>query len=156
MAQELLSGQVGKHSDVFSLGVTLYEMVTNQVGDLPGEGQPWHRLREGEVDMEEYMIGSSTPTPTISSCSSSDSLEAERATALSTGSIAPASLSESISTQPYKRRKLFSNDLLGIIKEMLQPAFEQRPTAAAILKHPAIQQGMRSEEAMSGLLLQSI
>lgn len=175
MAQELLNGQVGKHSDIFSLGVTLYEMVTNQVGELPGEGELWHHLREGKVDLDEYMVGSSTQT-TVPTCSPSDSLKADQNMA-STGLVRSASLSESINVQSQDlvssinkvsgHRKLFSEDLLGVIKEMLQPVFEQRPTAASILRCSAIQdilkrrneqgsKGLRSEEAMSGLLLQSV
>lgn len=166
MAQELLDGNVGKYSDVFSLGVTLYEMVTNQVGDLPGEGQLWHRLREGEIDMEEYTSENSTEALSPASCSSSDLHQADQAAIRSSGTTATGSFSEPTTTRSV-RRKVFSNDLLGIIKEMLQPAFEQRPSAASILKHPTIEQiltkrnelgskGVRSEEAMSGLLLQSV
>jgi len=176
MAQELLNGQVGKHSDIFSLGVTLYEMVTNQVGELPGEGEPWHHLRDGKIDLEEYMVGSSTQT-SVPACSPSDSPKADQTTA-STGLVRSASLSEIISVQPQDlissinskvsgHRKLFSADLLWIIREMLQPTFEQRPTAASTLKCPAVQRilkrrseqgskGLRSEEAMGGLLLQSV
>ncbi|KAF9983665.1 hypothetical protein BGZ65_001554 [Modicella reniformis] len=178
MALELLNGQVGKYSDIFSLGISMYEMVTNQVGELPGEGRLWHRLREEDVDMDEYMIGGSSQAPSSTICSSSGPSEVDQATVQFAGSTTSSSVSEPIDTQlqdlvsstglnAYSQCKLFSKDLLGIIKEMLQPAFEQRPTAASILKCSAIQQiltrrneqgskGMRSEEAMSGLLLQSI
>ncbi|KAF9173488.1 hypothetical protein BGX21_003796 [Mortierella sp. AD011] len=166
MAQELLNSQCGKYSDVFSLGMTIYEMVTNQVGELPGEGPQWHYLRDGEIDMTEITIGGKTPEP-----SSSKELPLEPSGTLQQPVVAPPSDSTiSISTtssKPTPSRRLFSKELTDLVKEMMQPAFEQRPTASSILKSHAIQQivagrteqgrkGGRSDEAMSGLLLQSI
>ncbi|KAI1315536.1 Protein kinase, membrane associated tyrosine threonine 1 [Mortierella claussenii] len=47
MAPELLNGRCGAFSDIFSLGIIIFEMVSNRCGELPGEGPEWHGLREG-------------------------------------------------------------------------------------------------------------
>lgn len=175
MAMELLNGGCGKYSDVFSLGITVYEMVMNKSGDLPGEGPEWHRLREGDIDVAGVMDETKTETtpcdtpPTVSPCSSQSASNVILATA------APSSLnlgaSELTLTKKSVNRRVFSDDLIQLMKAMMHASCEQRPTAAVILKTPAIQRiltrrsdhsssssssSMRSDEAMSGLLLQSI
>ncbi|KAF9351153.1 Protein kinase, membrane associated tyrosine threonine 1 [Mortierella sp. AD094] len=166
MAQELLNGQCGKYSDIFSFGMTIYVMVTNQMGELPGEGPQWHYLRDGEIDMTEYTIGKKTPepSPSIESPAEPSGTVQQPVMALPTDSAISISAMSSKSTPS---RRLFSKELIDLVKEMIQPAYEQRPTAGSILKSRVIQQivagrteqgrkGGRSDEAMSGLLLQSI
>ncbi|KAF9107936.1 hypothetical protein BGX27_008541 [Mortierella sp. AM989] len=166
MAQELLNGQCGKHSDIFSLGVTIYEIVTNQTGELPGEGPQWHYLRDGEVDMSEYTVGENTLERSSSAEQQTDTsgFSQQSSMALTAALAIPTS---AISSKSTPNRRLFSKELTDLIKDMMQPAYEQRPTASSILKSQTIQQivarrteqgrkGGRSDEAMSGLLLQSI
>ncbi|KAI8604417.1 kinase-like domain-containing protein [Dissophora ornata] len=178
VAQELLNGQCGKFSDIFSLGMTIFEIVTNRPGDLPGEGPQWHYLRDGNFDMDDYMAKGTESTLSSTAGPSSKqprenllaSLPAEL-TASPLLAEASDMLAEDLTfTPPIKElgtHKLFSGDLLDLMKEMMQPAFEQRPAAAAIMKCPAIQEivakrseqgsrGTRSDEAMNGLLLQSV
>jgi len=49
MANELLSAGSAKHSgaDIFSLGLTLYELASSQAWSLPREGDRWHEIRSG-------------------------------------------------------------------------------------------------------------
>ena len=49
MANELLSAGSAKHSsaDIFSLGLTLYELSSSQAWSLPREGDRWHEIRSG-------------------------------------------------------------------------------------------------------------
>ncbi|KAF8981291.1 hypothetical protein BGZ46_003006 [Entomortierella lignicola] len=162
MAQELLNGRCGKYTDIFSLGMTMYEIITNQTDELPGEGPQWHYLRDGEIDMNEYMIGEKPPEAETST---------ESPGALQQSTImSPSESAISISSIPSKStpsRRLFSKELIDLMKEMMQPTYEERPTASSILKSQSIQQivdrrteqirkGGRIDEAMSGLLLQSI
>ncbi|KAG0360489.1 hypothetical protein BGZ54_009504 [Gamsiella multidivaricata] len=164
MAQELLNGECGKHSDIFSLGMTLYEMVTNQVDDLPGEGRLWHRLRDGDFDMKEYMTEDIVSLPPSSS---DDTSGKDQQAATSTSLPAATGTTPHTTIKIFGYHKLFSKELLDLIKKMMQPTYEQRPTAAAILKTPRVHEilakhsengskGVRTDEAMSGLLLQSI
>ncbi|KAG0255619.1 hypothetical protein BG011_005034 [Mortierella polycephala] len=182
MAQELLNGACGKYTDIFSLGMTIYEMVTNQIGGLPGGGPEWHRLRDGDVDLRKITIGEALEeTPSSSDTPVGEAVKSVETTTTATStSVASASAPESASMsstlsdlglahtirKPVPRR-LFAKDLLDLVKEMIQPDYEQRPTAAAILGHPTIWKilskrnehstnGVRSDEAMSGLLLQSV
>lgn len=181
MAQELLNQKCGKFSDVFSLGVILYEMVTNRTDSLPGEGAEWHRLRDGELGLEDY----ATPEDALSITSisrpvspSSTKLGSKGPEALlSTGS----SLSDSVLSSPLMvpgpltastnssmvgpQMRLFSSSMLNLIKELMQPQFENRPTVSAIQNVPNVKtiltrrkdgRGLRTETAMQGLLLQSI
>ncbi|KAI1299067.1 hypothetical protein EDD11_006551 [Mortierella claussenii] len=191
LAQELLNGRCGKFSDIFSLGMTIYEIVTNQIGELPGEGPRWHYLRDGNVGMSEYLIEEgevSKPTSASSSTVSSPPTLSEgpgateptsaavsaepsaTSTPLSPFIVESALPGSTLSQMAGPNHRLFSREMIDLIKAMLQPAFAQRPTAANILNTPTIQrivnkranQSMSStptrstNEAMSGLLLQSI
>ncbi|KAG0201349.1 hypothetical protein BGX28_005799 [Mortierella sp. GBA30] len=168
MAQELLCGECGKYSDIFSLGMTVYEMVMNKSGNLPGEGPEWHRLRDGDIDMSSVKdkAACSETTSTGPSPSSSQILTTE-ATAPAAGSLLDLGSSDLTLVKPSNNRRVFSDDMIQLMKSMMCPGTENRPTAVMILNTPTIQRilarrsdngssGMRSEEAMSGLLLQSI
>ena len=48
MAPELLEGIPTKSVDIFSLGATTFEMVTNY--EMPKNGETWHMLRNGKVN----------------------------------------------------------------------------------------------------------
>ncbi|KAF9148844.1 hypothetical protein BG015_009407 [Linnemannia schmuckeri] len=182
MAQELLNGHCGKYSDIFSLGMTIYEMITNRSGDLPGEGRHWHELRDGDFSLESITDQgrnltdgaldtppnepSTTSTSTTSTMSSSATVTS--ASPLSGSSVsAPFESVLGSSTVKSSQQKLFSEDLIELVKEMMQPDYLIRPSASSILSHPKIQRilskrndatskGARTEEAMSGLLLQSV
>ncbi|KAF8942032.1 hypothetical protein BGZ47_006938 [Haplosporangium gracile] len=182
MAQELLNGHCGKYSDIFSLGMTIYEMITNRSGDLPGEGRHWHELRDGDFSLESIAdqgrnltegaldTPPNEPSTTITSTASTIS---SSATVTSASPLSGSSVSgpfESILGSPALKsgqQKLFSEDLIELVKEMMQPDYLIRPSASSILSHPKIQRiqkkrndaaikGARTEEAMSGLLLQSV
>ncbi|KAF9957785.1 hypothetical protein BGZ72_001360 [Mortierella alpina] len=174
MAMELLTGGCGKHSDVFSLGITVYEMVMNKSGDLPGEGQEWHRLREGDIDVDGINEAKTETTP----CDTPPTKSPSSSQAASNVILAPAApplldlgSSELTLTKKTNSRRVFSDALIQLMRAMMHATCEQRPTAAMILTTPAIQRiltrrsdhgssnsasSMRSDEAMSGLLLQSI
>ncbi|RUS31445.1 hypothetical protein BC938DRAFT_477795 [Jimgerdemannia flammicorona] len=47
MGPEVLSGQLDKPADIFSLGLTILELATNVV--LPDNGPEWQKLREGDI-----------------------------------------------------------------------------------------------------------
>ncbi|KAN0028007.1 hypothetical protein ACTFIV_009834 [Dictyostelium citrinum] len=51
MAPELLNDIHTPAADIFSLGITLYEMATNY--NLPQKGQWWRNLREGKIPFPE-------------------------------------------------------------------------------------------------------
>ncbi|EGC37955.1 hypothetical protein DICPUDRAFT_29443 [Dictyostelium purpureum] len=51
MAPELLNDIRTPAADIFSLGITLYEMATNY--NLPKKGQMWRNLREGKIPFPE-------------------------------------------------------------------------------------------------------
>jgi len=53
LAKEVLHGCLSNlaSADVFSLGVMSYELARNP-DPLPGQGDEWHRLREGSLDFE--------------------------------------------------------------------------------------------------------
>lgn len=181
MAQELLNGHCGKYSDIFSLGMTIYEMVTNRSGDLPGEGRYWHELRDGDFSLESItdrgrdLTEAALDTPpnepsmsTSSTVTATSSLTAVSASPLSGLSVsAPFESVLGSSILKSGQQKLFSEDLIELVKDMMQPDYLVRPSASSILSHPKVQRilskrndatskGARTEEAMSGLLLQSV
>jgi len=51
MAPELLDEQLSPAADIFSVGITLYEVVTGY--DLPGAGLWWRNLREGCIEFPD-------------------------------------------------------------------------------------------------------
>ncbi|KAG0356426.1 hypothetical protein BG005_004644 [Podila minutissima] len=179
MAQELLNQKCGKFSDVFSLGMIVYEMVTNRTDSIPGEGPEWHRLRDGELGLEDFAAPEAASKASDSRPASPTSTPGSRGpeSLLSSGS----SLSESVLSSPLMdqniltvptvsskigaQTRLFSSSMLSVIKDLMQPEFECRPTVAAIQNVPNIRtilarrkdgRGLRTETAMQGLLLQSI
>ncbi|KAF9432570.1 high-affinity iron permease [Entomortierella beljakovae] len=153
MAQELLNGYCGRFSDIFSLGMTIYEIITNQTDQLPGEGQRWHYLRDGAINMDEYTLNVQIMgQPELLEPSSGISSEIQK-------SIADSPIESSLSAKPATSRRQFSQELIDLVKEMLKPEYEDRPTANSILKEPTIQRvlskkveqgrrGGRSDEAM--------
>ncbi|KAF9122696.1 hypothetical protein BGW39_009563 [Mortierella sp. 14UC] len=177
MAQELLNGHCGKYSDIFSLGMTIYEMITNRSGDLPGEGPQWHELRDGNPPLESVtdrgrnLAENALDTPpnepmTINSSSIATTINASPISLASSLSAPFESVLES-SILKSGQQKLFSVDMIELVKEMMQPDYLVRPSASTVLSHPTIQRivsrrndasskGARTEEAMSGLLLQSV
>ncbi|KAF9204605.1 hypothetical protein BGZ49_005094 [Haplosporangium sp. Z 27] len=50
MAPELFNNICGKFSDIFSLGISLFEILSNRCGEIPGGGHDWHRMRDGSFD----------------------------------------------------------------------------------------------------------
>ncbi|KAG0304322.1 hypothetical protein BGZ98_005652 [Dissophora globulifera] len=168
VAQELLRGQCGKYSDIFSLGMTMYEMVTNRIGDLPGEGPEWHRLRAGDVDMSEYMVGKTLSPPASRQLTDPSGVTSGGVSASpSEAETLLADSSQEVVVKVTSPHKLFAKEMLELIQDMIQPAFEKRPAASVVVKCAPIQKilairseqrskGVRSDEAMSGLLLQSI
>ncbi|KAH7059908.1 kinase-like domain-containing protein [Linnemannia elongata] len=183
MAQELLNGHCGKYSDIFSLGMTIYEMITNRSGDLPGEGRHWHELRDGDFSLENITdrnrnsAEGALDTPP-NELSSTTVLTTSSTTSSLTSVMSASPLSGSSVSSPFEsvlgssilkssQQRVFSEDLIELMKEMMQPDYLMRPSASSILSHPKIQRilskrndatskGARSEEAMSGLLLQSV
>ncbi|KAG0202407.1 hypothetical protein BGX33_009718 [Mortierella sp. NVP41] len=180
MAQELLNGHCGKYSDIFSLGMTIYEMITNQSGDLPGEGRQWHELRDGDfslasiTDRGRKLTESALDTPPNEPATTTTTTTTSSSTATIDGSpfsgpSVSASFESVLGSAVLKssQQKLFSEDLIELVKDMMQPDYLARPSATTILSHMTIQRilakcndasskGSRSEEAMSGLLLQSV
>ncbi|KAG0377461.1 hypothetical protein BGX24_006061 [Mortierella sp. AD032] len=179
MAQELLNGHCGKYSDVFSLGMTIYEMVTNQSGDLPGEGPQWHELRDGNFSLESITDrGRKLAENALDTPPNEPMTTGSLISTASSISASPMSFSASSVSAPFEsvlgssilksgQQKLFSMDLIELVKEMMQPDYLVRPSASTVLSHPTIQRilnrrndasskGARTEEAMSGLLLQSV
>ncbi|KAF9585074.1 high-affinity iron permease [Lunasporangiospora selenospora] len=181
MAQELLSGQCGKHSDVFSLGITVYEMVSNRTGNLPGDGPEWHMLRNENLDLTEFSLensqateadttttadaeateeitdthgyshiltsdgGSETSSPLSTSWTerfSEPSLQMPSGSFTRTPSSSGLGIFQSaLETTPIiKKSRLFSDELLQLTKDMVQPDFDRRPTATMILGYLQIQQ----------------
>eukprot|EP01113_Clastostelium_recurvatum_P017324 TRINITY_DN20295_c0_g1_i1.p1 TRINITY_DN20295_c0_g1~~TRINITY_DN20295_c0_g1_i1.p1 ORF type:complete len:477 (-),score=32.41 TRINITY_DN20295_c0_g1_i1:72-1502(-) len=51
MAPELLEERFSPKADIFSLGITIYEMATGY--DLPGSGQLWRDLRKGKIQFPD-------------------------------------------------------------------------------------------------------
>ncbi|KAF9572134.1 Protein kinase, membrane associated tyrosine threonine 1 [Mortierella alpina] len=174
MAMELLNGGCGKYSDIFSLGITVYEMVMNRSGELPGEGQEWHRLREGDIDVDGVVEEAKTETTPCDTPPTESPSSSQSASNVILAAAAPSALdlgaSQLTLTKKTSSQRVFSEDLIRLMKAMMHPAYEQRPTATMILTTPPIQRiltrkgdgsissssSMRSDEAMSGLLLQSI
>ncbi|KAF9353009.1 hypothetical protein BGX26_009215 [Mortierella sp. AD094] len=107
MAPELLNGQCGKYSDIFSLGISMYEIQSNRCGEIPGGGPEWHQLRNGMfgVVREETVA-----------------IELEKKGGVSDpGYLEPTSEVHSSLCQPTK------SELLDLIKAMMQTAYESRP-----------------------------
>jgi len=50
LAPEVLTGQATFATDIFSVGLMLYQMLLG-IRDLPGDGAEWHALRNGNVVM---------------------------------------------------------------------------------------------------------
>ncbi|XP_025086559.1 membrane-associated tyrosine- and threonine-specific cdc2-inhibitory kinase-like isoform X2 [Pomacea canaliculata] len=64
LAPEILMGKVGRHVDIFSLGITMLELASDL--DIPKGGEGWHILRQGELPLKflearspklKYIIG---------------------------------------------------------------------------------------------------
>ena len=53
MAPELLDNEFGYPADIFSLGITLYEMATPKI-DLPSNGERWKALRNNDIDFRTW------------------------------------------------------------------------------------------------------
>ncbi|KAF9426044.1 Protein kinase, membrane associated tyrosine threonine 1 [Podila epigama] len=164
MAHELLDGKCGKFSDIFSLGVMLYEMITNRTDNLPGEGPEWHKLRQGDLGLDTYLapeeepLGESTSTTmSRTGSSSTTALETQPESSPSTGS----SLSDSVLSSPFMsegnlvasvasgpnvantstpkaQARVFSGTLLELVTKLMQPQYENRPTSAMVHDEPKI------------------
>ena len=158
--------------------MTLYEIITNRIGSLPGEGKDWHRLRDGDFEIEDDLeadsmvseigsnnsiSGSESNLSTLISGASTP-LESRPSSAMSLTYPQPTIISE---VMPVSQGRRFSKEILDFTKSLMQPDFEQRPTATSIMNLPTIKailvkrvdgarRGIRSEEAMAGLLLQSV
>ncbi|KAI9510110.1 hypothetical protein F5148DRAFT_1282301 [Russula earlei] len=52
LAPEVLQGRYGKAADMFSFGITILETTANIV--VPGEGEPWHRLRKDDLSQVDF------------------------------------------------------------------------------------------------------
>ncbi|KAF9111321.1 Intracellular distribution of mitochondria [Mortierella sp. AM989] len=105
MAPELLNGQCGKFSDIFSLGISVYEMQSNRCGEIPGEGQEWHQLRNG---LFEFIRGEMNPADLSKADCEGDLVQGSHLC------------------------RSTESDLLDLIKEMMRAAHEERPQAAEI------------------------
>ncbi|KAG0050688.1 hypothetical protein BGZ83_004518 [Gryganskiella cystojenkinii] len=175
LPQELLNDKCGKYSDIFSLGMTVYEMITNRIGELPGEGEEWHRLRDGDFKIEDDMEVTPAVVMEPNSLNSGNDSNVGTPSGGSTPEGSRPSSAMSLSypqtivseVMPASRGRQFSKEILVLTKSLMQPDFEQRPTAASIMNLPTIKailtkrvegarRGIRSEEAMAGLLLQSV
>jgi serine/threonine protein kinase len=103
MAPELLAFSEVKHpsADIFSLGLTLYEMASTLSFEVPSEGPRWHEVRRGgPLLFDHHHI---PPSRDIA--------------------------------------------LIALIRSMLNPDRDQRPTADDILRQAKVQQaGMECEE----------
>ena len=53
-ANEVLDNRACYESDIFSLGLILFEMATGVV--MPSSGEKWHTLREGQVPIESLKV----------------------------------------------------------------------------------------------------
>lgn len=93
MAPELLDEQFSSAADIFSVGITLYEVVTGY--DLPGEGSSWRKLRQGCIEFPDDAV--------------------------------------------------ISDDLQGLICDMMNPDPTKRPSASQILGHPRIAPNVPTE-----------
>ncbi|KAF9155167.1 hypothetical protein DFQ26_009823 [Actinomortierella ambigua] len=166
MAQELLQGHCDYYSDIFSLGATILEMACNRIGDLPGEGPEWHRIRDGNLDFDLLLSSTWDPhalpvTLPIISPPPELSLSQEKAAAAASSTTCDPALSTPTSTttittttttaatatavaaaapQPLPKRAplKFSRALLDLIGDMMQPAFRSRPFASVIVTHPRL------------------
>ncbi|KAF9931895.1 hypothetical protein FBU30_009316 [Linnemannia zychae] len=180
MPQELLNGHCGKYSDIFSLGITIYEIITNRSGDLPGEGPQWHELRDGNFSLssithqDRNLTESRLDTPPnepstniTTSSNSSSVVVINSSPILGSSEFVPLESIQRLSSLKPSQQKLFSLELTELVKEMMQPDYLVRPSASTILDHPNIQRiltkrsdasrkGIRIDGAMSGLLLQSV
>ncbi|KAF9973881.1 hypothetical protein BGZ73_002838 [Actinomortierella ambigua] len=150
MAQELLQGHCDYYSDIFSLGATIFEMASNRVGDLPGEGPEWHRIRDGDLDFDLLLSSKWDPhalpvvLPIISP-PPEPSLSQEMANSTVQSTFSDSAPSNPPSTaavpQPLPRKAAslkFSQALLDVIADMMQPAFKLRPFAHNILANPRL------------------
>ena len=54
LAPEVLQGNFGKPADMFSLGITAFELACDV--ELPSRGEGWHLLRSGKLP-EEFTKG---------------------------------------------------------------------------------------------------
>nr|XP_054757299.1 membrane-associated tyrosine- and threonine-specific cdc2-inhibitory kinase-like [Lytechinus pictus] len=87
LAPELLQGHFGMHADVFSLGITIFELASDL--ELPRNGDSWHDLRRGRI--------------------------------------------------PWQLTAGISSDLKGLIKNMMNPDFQKRPSLADLMETSVLQ-----------------
>ncbi|XP_041466995.1 membrane-associated tyrosine- and threonine-specific cdc2-inhibitory kinase-like [Lytechinus variegatus] len=87
LAPELLQGHFGMHADVFSLGITIFELASDL--ELPRNGDSWHDLRRGRI--------------------------------------------------PWQLTAGISSDLKGLIKNMMNPDFQKRPSLAELMETSVVQ-----------------
>ncbi|KAG0242087.1 hypothetical protein BGW41_004903 [Actinomortierella wolfii] len=147
MAQELLQGHCDYYSDVFSLGVTIFEMACNRVGDLPGEGPEWHRIRDGNLDFDLLLSSKWDPQalpmvlPVISP-PPEPSLSQEKAAlstpAIDSDSAPPTPTVTAAPSLPPRASLKFSQTLLDLISDMMQPEFDSRPLINDIISNPRL------------------
>ncbi|KAF9433690.1 hypothetical protein BGZ76_009108 [Entomortierella beljakovae] len=110
VAPELLNNQCGKFSDIFSLGVTVYEMLSNQCGKIPGKGPEWQSLRDGQFSFLPKMDEDWTDI-----CGESTDVVL-------------------VESKPVRHVKFCQSQrkILDIIKEMMDADYQNRPLVRTI------------------------
>lgn len=136
MAPEMLHGRFGPSSDIFSLGMIIFEAIANV--EIPGNGEDWHKLRSGDFSAVPSLAwtASCDTNPQRSGLYSSDLEERTHNAGNLFGS---HKRSELLEPPDFMEDALHPESLRSIISWMMANDSADRPTADQLLNVGSLQ-----------------
>lgn len=128
MAPEMLQGKFGRSSDIFSLGMIVFEAMANVI--MPDNGDEWHRLRSGDFSGVPSLswTESSETHPYRSGLYSEDLNQTHDA-----GDLFGSHKRSELLEPPMFMDPAHPESLESVVAWMMTAARERRPTATQLL-----------------------
>lgn len=137
MAPEMLHGRFGPSSDIFSLGMIIFEAIANV--EIPGNGEDWHKLRSGDFSgVPSLAWTASCETNPHRSGLYSDDLEADR-THDARDLFGSHKRSELLEPPSFMEDALHPESLRSMVSWMMSNSSLDRPTADQLLCQGSLQ-----------------
>lgn len=137
MAPEMLQGKFGGSSDIFSLGMIIFEAIANV--EIPGNGDDWHKLRSGDFSgVPSLAWTASCETNPYRSGLHSVEHDFDR-THDAADLFGSHKRSELLEPPAFMEDALNTESLRSIVSWMMSNRSEDRPTAAQLLNLDSLQ-----------------
>ncbi|KAF4124327.1 hypothetical protein GMORB2_4993 [Geosmithia morbida] len=138
MAPEMLHGQFGPSSDVFSLGMIVFEAIANV--EIPGNGEDWHKLRSGDFSgVPSLAWTASCDTNPQRSGLYSEDLETSDTTHNAGNLFGSHKRSELLEPPTFMEDALHPESLRSIVSWMMSNNNTDRPAADQLLSLGSLQ-----------------